>query len=76
VPGYPYSPALKQSGITWDAASLDRWLTNAQQDVRGALMPVSIDDPRTRADIIAYLESESGAKSAAAATQTAAPRPN
>jgi cytochrome c oxidase assembly protein Cox11 len=61
--GYPYSAALKQSGIVWDAASLDKWLAGAQQDVPGALMPVSIGDTRTRADIIAYLQSESGAQS-------------
>jgi len=62
--GYPsYSAALKASGIVWDAASLDKWLASAQQDVPGALMPVSIGDARTRADIIAYLESESAAKS-------------
>ncbi|HEY3919153.1 MAG TPA: cytochrome c oxidase assembly protein [Stellaceae bacterium] len=67
VPAYPYSAGLKQSGIVWDAAALDKWLAGPQQDVPGALMPVSIADPRTRQDIIAYLESESaGAKSAAA----------
>src|SRR6185312_1159901 len=31
VPAYPYSPALKRSGIVWDAASLDKWLAGAQQ---------------------------------------------
>ncbi len=67
VAGYPYSAALKRSGIVWDAVSLDKWLAGAQQDVPGALMPVSIGDPRTRADIVAYLESASGAKNAAAA---------
>lgn len=67
VPAYPYSAALKQSGIVWDAASLDKWLSGPQKDLPGALMPVSIADPRTRADIIAYLVSESSAKSAAAA---------
>lgn len=60
VPAYPYSAALKQSAIVWDAASLDKWLSGPQKFLPGALMPVSIDDPRTRADIIAYLESESG----------------
>jgi len=63
APDYPYSAALKRSGIVWDAASLDKWLAGAQQDVPGALMPVSIGDARTRADIIAYLQSESGPKS-------------
>lgn len=62
LPHYPYSAALKNSGIVWDAASLDKWLTAAQQDVPGALMPVSIGDARTRADIVAYLQSESGPK--------------
>lgn len=62
LPAYPYSAALKRSGIVWDAASLDKWLAGAQQDVPGALMPVSIGDARTRADIIAYLQSESGPK--------------
>lgn len=65
-PNYPYSAALKQSGIVWDAAALDKWLAGAQQDVPGALMPVSIGDARTRADIIAYLQSESADVKAAA----------
>lgn len=59
LPRYPYSPALKASGIVWDAPALDRWLAGAQKDVPGALMPVSIGDQRTRADIIAYLQSTS-----------------
>jgi cytochrome c oxidase assembly protein subunit 11 len=72
LPGYPYSPALEKAAIVWNAASLDKWLAGAQQDVPGALMPVSISDARTRADIIAYLQSESGPKRTAAAA-TAAP---
>jgi cytochrome c len=64
---YPsYSAALKQSGIVWDAVALDKWLAGAQQDVPGALMPVSIGDARTRADIIAYLQSQSADVKAAA----------
>jgi cytochrome c oxidase assembly protein Cox11 len=65
TPNYPYSAALKQSDIVWDAAALDKWLAGAQQDVPGALMPVSIGDERTRADIIAYLQSESAAQGGA-----------
>ncbi len=71
LPGYPYSGALKASGITWNAAALDKWLAGAQQDVPGALMPVSIGDARTRADIIAYLQSPNAATSTPA-TATAA----
>jgi len=59
LPGYPYSAALRGSGIIWDAPSLDKWLAGAEQDVPGTLMPVSIEDTRTRADIIAYLQSSS-----------------
>ena len=55
VPGYAYSPALKASGLTWDRANLDRWLTNPQALVPGARMYFSVRDPQTRADIIAYL---------------------
>jgi cytochrome c oxidase assembly protein subunit 11 len=70
VPAYPYSAALKQSGIVWDAASLDKWLSGPQKDVPGALMPASISDARTRADIIAYLVAQSSGKSVTAATIT------
>ncbi len=61
-PGYPYSKGLKQSGIVWNAATLDRWLSGPQQDVPGALMPFRVSDPRTRQDVIAYLESESASR--------------
>ena len=56
VPEYAYSPALKASGLVWDAASLDRWLTNPQQLVPGSKMYFAVGDPQKRADIIAYLQ--------------------
>lgn len=55
VPGYAYSAALTNSGIVWDPATLDRWLTNPQALVPGTKMYFLIADPQTRADIIAYL---------------------
>jgi cytochrome c len=55
VPGYAYSPALKASGIVWDKATLDRWLTNPTAMVPGTKMFFLIDNPQNRADIIAYL---------------------
>ena len=55
IPDYAYSPALKASGLTWDTANLDRWLTNPQALVPGAKMYFSIANPRSRADLIAYL---------------------
>src|SRR5262245_42964712 len=38
VPGYDYSPALKSSNLTWNAATLDRWLTNPSALVPGTKM--------------------------------------
>jgi cytochrome c len=53
---YSYSAALKNSGLTWDEATLDRWLTNPSALVPGTKMFFRIDDAQARADIIAYLK--------------------
>jgi cytochrome c len=55
VPGFAYSAALRNSGLVWDAATLDRWLINPQALVPGTKMYFLIADPQTRADIIAFL---------------------
>jgi cytochrome c oxidase assembly protein subunit 11 len=55
VAGYPYSAALSRSGIVWTDKELDRWIANPQARVPGALMPMHLDDPVARRDIIAYL---------------------
>ena len=55
VPGYAYSPALKNSGLTWDAGNLDRWLTNPQTLVPGAKMFFALPNAQDRADVISYL---------------------
>ena len=70
APGYPYSSALTHAHTTWDAATLDRWLTNPQAMVPGALMPYRLPDAAERRDIIAYLE---GLKRTG---QTVVPAPN
>ncbi|HEY6430347.1 MAG TPA: cytochrome c oxidase assembly protein [Acetobacteraceae bacterium] len=54
--GYPYSAALAHAGFAWDPARLDRWLTNPQALVPGALMPYRLADSGERRDVIAYLE--------------------
>jgi cytochrome c len=56
VADYPYSTALKSSGLTWDEATLDRWLTNPSALVPGTKMFFQISDAQSRADLIAYLE--------------------
>jgi cytochrome c len=55
VADYNYSPALKNSGLTWNPATLDRWLSNPSALVPGTKMYFTIADAQTRADIIAYL---------------------
>jgi cytochrome c len=55
VADYNYSLALKSSGLTWDATTLDRWLSNPSALVPGTKMYFKIDDAQARADIISYL---------------------
>jgi cytochrome c2 len=53
--GYSFSPAMASVKITWDDASLDRFLANPQSVVHGTKMYIAIPDARQRKDIIAYL---------------------
>ncbi|MEZ5689931.1 MAG: c-type cytochrome [Caenibius sp.] len=56
LPGYTYSPALKASGLTWDAATLDKWLTSPRKAVPGTKMPFAgIADPAQRKQVVDYL---------------------
>jgi cytochrome c len=57
VKGFPYSEAMKHSGIVWDEKSLNRFLTNPLAAVPGTSMGYAgISDPKERADLIAYLK--------------------
>jgi cytochrome c len=58
VPGYGYSRAMHDSGIVWDKATLDRFIADPEQVVRGnAMMPYGgIALAEERARIVAYLE--------------------
>ncbi len=53
--GFNYTRALGNSGLIWNAASLDHFLANPMQAVPGTLMPMPIPDAGNRADVIAYL---------------------
>ena len=54
---FPYTDALKASGLTWDKATLDRFLTAPGKLVPGTRMFVSVADPKERGDLVAYLAS-------------------
>ena len=52
-----YSEALKRSGISWNDATLDRWLADPAQAVPGTTMTFpGIKDRQARQDLIAYLK--------------------
>jgi len=56
VPGFDYSPAMRSSGIVWDAATLDRFLAAPTTVVPGTSMGYAgIASAQERADLIAYL---------------------
>ena len=57
LPGFAYSPALKQSGLTWDEPTLDRWLEAPAQTVPGnRMIYAGMRDPAARGAVIAYLK--------------------
>lgn len=54
--GYPYSAALKRSGIVWDDASLDAFLENPMKTVPGTRMGYAgVKNAAERDDLIAFL---------------------
>lgn len=58
APGFAYSPALKASGIVWDAKTLDAYLAAPTKVVPGTRMVMKVPDPARRAALIAYLKAE------------------
>lgn len=56
LPGYAYSEALKKSGVTWNAATLERWLKGPSKLVPGTRMPFGgIPDAAKRKQVVDYL---------------------
>jgi cytochrome c len=55
--GFTYSTGVKNSGVVWDEASLDAWLTNPMGFIPGAKMAFRVSTAEDRAHIIAYLKS-------------------
>lgn len=51
------SEALAKTGVTWDAKSLDTYLSDPAKFAPGTLMPISVEAANTRADLIEFLAS-------------------
>jgi cytochrome c len=67
VADFKYSPALKRAHLTWDGATLDKWLANPSGLVHGTTMFVSVPSSTDRQNLIAYLKTLSaGAKASPA----------
>ena len=62
APGFAYSPGVKNSKIIWTEPTLDRWLTNPQGPIPGARMGFRLADAALRADVIAFLKTQTAKK--------------
>jgi cytochrome c len=58
IEGFAFSPSMKASGITWDEATLDKFITDPNQVVSGHKMQPfgGIADAGERKKIIEYLK--------------------
>ncbi len=59
VEGFGYSAALRAANLTWDRATLDRWLERPSAVVPGNAMAFAgVANPKDRAALLTYLEVE------------------
>jgi cytochrome c2 len=56
VSGFHYSPANQGANLTWDEATLDKYLQSPRTSIPGTTMTYAgLKDDTKRADLIAYL---------------------
>ncbi len=59
VEGFNFSDALKNSGMTFDEATMKEWLTDPKKKVPGTKMIFAgVKDPKKLDDLIAYLKTK------------------
>jgi len=56
VAGFTYSAGLKKSGLTWDEATLEKWLSDPDLMVTDNNMSFSVPKATERQDLIEYLK--------------------
>jgi glucose/arabinose dehydrogenase len=65
APQFAYTQALRDSKLTWDAATLNRFLDSPGGVVPGTSMALSVPDKADRDNLVAYFQSVAGAQAAA-----------
>jgi cytochrome c len=55
VEGFPYSAAARKADVTWDQATLEKFLANPREVIPGLITHRVISDQAQRADLAAYL---------------------
>lgn len=61
VEGFKYSKAMAESGLTWDEATLDKFLTKPKKMLKKTKMAFpGLRKDNQRADIIAFLKANGG----------------
>ncbi len=65
APQFAYTQALRDSKLTWDAATLNRFLNSPGGVVPGTSMALSVPDQADRDNLVAYFQSVAGAQAAA-----------
>ena len=74
MPSFHYSQAMEQSKLTWDAGSLDKFLTHPSDLVPGTRMTFGgLSQPADRAAVIQFLRGHAAQVAAATPTAAAAP---
>lgn len=54
---FRYSPAMRRSGVTWTAETLDKYIADPQAFIPANRMPYAgLSNASDRADLIAYLQ--------------------
>lgn len=53
---FSYTQALRDSGLTWNAATLDRFLTSPTTAVPGTAMVIAVPNGTDRSNLIAYFQ--------------------
>jgi glucose/arabinose dehydrogenase/cytochrome c2 len=55
-PNFGYTAALRDADLTWDAATLDRFLAAPTAVAPGTAMVIAVTNDTARADLVAYFE--------------------